>query len=718
MKVRDACAVFGVAVAAAAVVFMQSLVESNDAQAGFVAKRMLAALPVEAGSPCVRMALDWRPGGRVMQGPPMAVFAAVSRLVPTGGVAVAKSLFRQRRLAAPQVGADLVLVGDKGAYRLKAAAILDWDRPSRGWPNVLVHPDVAKTIGEEWKPFDPPSAEVLEKSFASDAGRHFDMSSALLVWAALLAAACILANTMMLSAESRRRDVAIARLLGMTRGGVVLRMAAEALALSVCGAAAGIAAGLAAARLYVACDPALFPEGFAASRGAVAAAAAAAPLIAAVATLAALRSALSARPGDAVKNAVPRKRIAGMAVSFGAGFAAFAAVETWGSSLMAPFVPSHEWPDAIVSILPCGVSAFDVGKLKNIEGVSRIAELQPLQANILPLEELPSGGRMQQASPRRGNRAAYRNLLVLASDWLPDFKFVDGSRDNALAAVESGDSCIVAEMTARAHGWKRGDFITLGCGGRGPSAGEIRLKIAGIVDLNWHMVTSRGLLRGMNGMPVHTDGPVFTSFDTLAAIDTRPQHYVPMTHLWLSFDKDFLDSKGVFEAGREVEKAIAAALGADGEANTVRLHSRDEVSDGTLAHGADLIGSMARMPFVFIAIASLGFVAMLASCAEARRREFAVARAVGATRAGMAAMLAGDAFKTAFVGIAAGLPAGALSGWLFTFATRKTMAEWGLPAVFSIPWGTVAIGAAAAFAVVFAIAVPSSLWIVRSRARR
>ena len=452
-----------------------------------------------------------------------------------------------------------------------------------------------------------------------------------------------------------------------------------------------------------------------------------------------------------------------MIVSFAFGFGAFVAVEVWGSSLMCAFVPSPEWPDAIVSILPKGASSFDIDKLRGIEGVRHIAELQPLQVNFDPLEELQmpggrrAGGKDRKASDakspdvrteregarpaerraggrpagggrpamgmgrrgRGGPRKAYRNALLLASDYLPGFRFVEGSREDAQKAIVSSDACIITEMMARARSLHLGDFVQLDCGG----GLKIRLKIVGVVDLNWHMVTSRGLLRGMGGMPVHTDGPVFVGFDTLAAADPRPQQHVPMTHLWLDYDPGFLARHGVFEAGRKVESAIAAALGGGcraGDAgevvgNTVRLHSRDEVSDGTLAHGNSIIGAMAKVPFIFVAVMAIGLVAMLVASADARRREFAVLRAVGATRSYLAIRLAGEAVRTSIAGIALGLVGGAPAGWLFTFATRKAMANWGLPASFAVPWTEIAIGAASALAFALAVAVPASLAIIARR---
>ena len=76
MKARHVCAALGVAIAVGSVVFMQSLVATNDAQAVRVAERLLEVMPVESGARVAHMQLDFRPDGRVLQGPPMMAFAA------------------------------------------------------------------------------------------------------------------------------------------------------------------------------------------------------------------------------------------------------------------------------------------------------------------------------------------------------------------------------------------------------------------------------------------------------------------------------------------------------------------------------------------------------------------------------------------------------------------------------------------------------------------
>lgn len=715
MKIRHLCAVLGVAIAVGAVVFVQSLVTTNDHQAVAVAERLLTAVPVPESAKVARLVLDFRPSGRVMQGPPMMVCAATGfppgTAASAGECVVTRALFAQRRLEPPPVGSELVLVGRNGAYRLKIAAVMDWDRPVRGYPNMFLSPETARSIREEWGKWEARTATDIAPAFMSDAERNFDRAKMLLLWAAALTALCLLVNSLFLSIEAGRRDLAILRMLGLTGAGAFGRVVCECMALALVGLVVGIVLGVGTLYVYVRCDVSTFPQGMSVSSGCIAACAALAPVVALVASLVAIRPVLSVRPLEAASARFPRKRHRGMLISFACGFGAFVAVEVWGASLMCAFVPSPEWPDAIVSILPGGVSSFDISKLQGkIEGVRRIHELAPLQVNIEPLEELKERG------GGGGMRKAFRNALLLGSDWLPDFRFVAGSRDEALNAINSGDNCIITEMMARARGFNLGDSLKLDCG-RGL---KIALNIVGIVDLNWHMVTSRGLVRGLNRMPINTDGPVFVSFDTVEACDGRPAMMVKMTHLWLDYEPEFLSAHGAFEAGRMVEKGVRSALGLINDEvtnNTVRLHSRDEIADGTLAHGVELIGAMARVPFIFIAVISLGFIAMLVASADSRRREFAVLRAVGATPWQMAARLVAEALRVSVLGIAFGIVGGALMGWLFTSGTRAAMANWGIPPSFAVPMVAIAEGVAGALVFVLLVAVPTAFFAVRNGRR-
>ena len=81
MKIRHICAVLGVAIAVGTVIFMQGLVATNDHQATAIAERLLREVPVATNAAVAQFAIDYRPNGRVMQGPPLiAAVAAMSEL--------------------------------------------------------------------------------------------------------------------------------------------------------------------------------------------------------------------------------------------------------------------------------------------------------------------------------------------------------------------------------------------------------------------------------------------------------------------------------------------------------------------------------------------------------------------------------------------------------------------------------------------------------------
>ena len=774
-KARFLCAVVGIAAATGAIVFMTSLVATNAAQAPFAAQS--AAIPWAAwrtvddgggaprgaprGAPdrkapaakmapakcdlalnAVPLSVDYRPGGRVLQGPPMRVFlAAAPAQNPYGAVrlaegrwpdaaaagcevvAVRSALRRFSREPEPALGSEVKFVGRATTMTAKVVGYLDGGRLPREFPNVFANPSAFAALAVEHQvrvelfrdapaPADAltPRSEQVVAAFRGDEQRRMDYAKPLLVIAAFLTALALLVNSLLLAVEANRPALARLRAVGMTRSGVVACVGAEAALTVLDGWVLGVLASVAALHVYVHFAAAAFPSGVALDCGRIFLTLAAMPFVAALALAAALAPALRVRGMDAAFR-VPRRRRRGMAIAYGCGFAAFVAVEVWGASLMRGFVPSPEWPDAIVSLLPGGVSSFEVEKLRGIEGVKRISELVPRQLEI-------AGAKPR---PVMGGRLAAPNVLFLAAEFLPDFRFVEGDREGAAKAVAEGRAVVIAEMLSRAHGLHVGDELkVVAAGRRGAPGRELSFPVAGVVDLNWHMVTSRGLVRGLNGASPMTDGPAFCSFDTMGEIDprtymTEPAMSAPMTHLWVEYEPGFLARHGVFPAGRLVEAEIARRLGNPVQA-TVRLHARDEIADGTLAHGSDLIGQAARVPFVFLAILAIGFVAMLVAEADARKDEFAALRAAGATLGQVAWALARTAVRTAFAGIAVGLPLGAAAGWYASFGTAG---HWpGMPHHFAIPWAVVIEGAAGAVVFALVIAVPTAAWIVGGARRR
>ncbi len=764
-KARLLCAVFGVASAVGGIVFVTSLSETNSAQAPALAERAVAPwaawefdqdiafgrargsrqqerTPAKAKGrpmpikPDMRMqvvpaTIDWRPGGRVLQGPPMRAFISLaSHQVPYSSASISQgrwvefgssepefvctrnTLQRFNKGEVAELGSTIKFVGRSGTMNARVVGYLDERRLPPGFPSVFVNDAAFKQFSAEskvvlslWKKnpggsVTTPRSESVVSFFKGDEQRRMDYARPLMLAAAVLTALSLMVNSLLLSVESARKSLSMLRAVGMTRGCAVWFVIDEAMISSALGVLLGIGLSLAALHIYVMCHPLVFPAGAAVDCKSMLIAVLGVVPVAVAAVLFALKSILSVKPLEAV-SLRPRSRSIGMAVAFAFGFGAFVAVEVWGSSLMRGFIPSPEWPDAIVSLLPGGTSSFDIEKLRNIEGVERISELLPLQIDLK--NEEPERG-------RQGERSYRPNALLLASERMPRFKFVEGDYSTSVKALSAGDSCVISLMMSRARNLHCGDVLVVLAGGPRGNKTEVALPIAGVVDVNWHMVTSRGLVRGLNGSSGMTDGPVFVSFDTLESLDYRPAAHVKMTHLWVEYDKDFLAEHGVFPAGRKVEASIAKALGND-PSYTVRLHARDEIADGTLAHGSDIIGQAARVPFVFLAILSIGFVAMLVARAEAHKREFAVLRAVGATKAQLAVLLTRSALATALKGIALALPFGAAAGWAFS---HKTASVWpGMPHYFAVPWHIICEGALGAVVFALMAAIPTSIAIIK-----
>lgn len=764
-KARFLSATAGIAAASGMLFFIYSLTETNSAQAPELARRAVEPwaswhvegsfgpgrpsrfapakpAPGQARSrlpegdlamPLVSATIDYRPDGKVLQGPPMrAVIACAPDENPYASAALSEGRWVDRRSERlevvctrntlrrfgrgklPPLGESVKFLGAGGTMTAVVVGYLEEIKLPIGFPSVFANDAAFARFSAEkkgrivlWR--DPvegngvltPSSASVVGFYKGDEQRRMDYARPLMLAAAVMTALALLVNSLLLSLAANRKTLAMLRTVGLTRAGVVRFVALEALMMSTAGLLAGFVFSSIALSVYVSADKVAFPAGMYLDSRAAVVIAVSILAVAALALLLSLKSALGVRPLDA-SCARRRSRVCGMAVAFGLGFASFVAVEVWGASLMRGFVPSPEWPDAIVSLLPGGASSFDVDSLRTVKGVSRISELLPLQVEMPP------------ASPGAAGRSR-PNALFLAAEFLPEFRFVEGARRDAVKAIREDGACVITLMMSRARNLHKGDRLPLVLRGRGGDVTEVSLPIAGVVDVNWHMVTSRGLVRGLNGAPGMTDGPVFASFDTVESLDPRPAAHVRMTHLWVEYDRGFLAERGVFRAGREIEESIAKALG-NADMFTVRLHARDEIADGTLAHGSDLIGQAARVPFVFLAILSIGFVAMLVAQADALKHEYAILRAVGATRAQLVLRLVSNALATALCGMAFALPAGALAGWGFAVKTASVWA--GMPNYFVVPWRIIAEGAVGGVVFALAVAIPTAVAIINRATKR
>lgn len=430
-------------------------------------------------------------------------------------------------------------------------------------------------------------------------------------------------------------------------------------------------------------------------------------------------------------------RALGVILSIALGLGSYVAIHTWGASLIVSYIPSPEWPDAIVSFLPTGLTPEQTQLLG---GVLTEGENAPLsQVAVIEATQLPPDPDFAELIRARGGRIAPRAVLLLfgidpAATFAPagdrharppllPAKWFEGTPEEAVRAMEAGDGAVIPVMLSRLTGLHVGDVL--------PLADGTEVRIAGVIDLNWHMVTSRALVRtrfapfadpsagggaggGAPGSPTY--GMVFVSEKLARNVS---QETDTVRFLWCRMSPE-MRSIYPLDATVRLDAAIRAALTeqADGAAvlaaNSIQVHHRDEIADGTISHGNNILGSMGRIPFWSLVVTCFGIAALAAATRRALRQESAVLRAVGMTRGQLSRLFLGEMILVILCTLFLSLIVGLLLGWSFTGITRENLNA-GLAVRFIIPWAEVLRGFALAGGLSFALAALSTLGIRPAR---
>ncbi|MDY5954237.1 MAG: FtsX-like permease family protein, partial [Kiritimatiellia bacterium] len=385
-------------------------------------------------------------------------------------------------------------------------------------------------------------------------------------------------------------------------------------------------------------------------------------------------------------------RTRSLILTVGVGLGSYCAVQIWGASMMEPFLPSVSFPDVVASFEPNGIQKVDTNRFRSLDGVSDALWLNARQFVLTP-ETLSHIERAAGATPPQNN------ILLIGLERLP-------KRFEAVVSRLGQGECIIPAMLARQGGFVHGDTISL----RRvlPDGREISRswKVAGVLNLNWHLVTARAGMRGLDGAPFGTLGPVFVRADEWNAFTTRRPGCGEVGYLWFDLkpsarfeDVERLFTRTVAQLPRREGQALPGQPRTTTLTPTVTLHRRDEISEGTLAHGAELIGELAAIPFWSLVLLLFGVAAVTQANIDSRRREFALLRAIGQTQNQLRRQLLQEVLLLLTLGALASLFFGLCIGWLFTAWTRAWLPFGGLPIVLRIPWRLLGEGIALTYLV-------------------
>lgn len=774
----------------------------------------------------LNVTMDARPGGRVLQGPP---FSGNAALLPANGIPfdvgdvegrlpdqsseepeaiVSESLFGAR-VPKPEVGSVMPFVLAQGTvpvrftgffkssglvqafpsiYVNKAAwdAIMRLTPGFRGLPTLVlvetangIDPaDVGRIIDSVPEADSCPlyTVDAVSARFRTDTVSNLLSQTPMSLTIAFIAATCLLATILSIGLELRRRRIAELRCAGMTRGGVVRLVAAEASLLIVTGCAAGIAFAALALKAFLVFEGpgGDMPENVWLGWQAPVVCATFAVAVGCLATLVPAIKATRVRPLDVVDRdvsalrrvsvaksvaaillllpmpivamdfAMPEKtktilmvligmpclvlslilgmhpfmrlvercamrplalalridprllerrlsrdpaRATGTILALSLGLGGYVAVHIWGGTLMSSFVPSPEWPDVIVSALPGG---FDEAQTKALGECEGVADGRALSIECTQYPMTLADGRTPDGL-----------LLVFGADPsevfgehpLAPLRLAEGDLAEAAKLLADDRHCIITKMLSNLTGLHMGDSFTV--------AGR-SLEVAGVADLNWHMVTSRSEVRTRFGNCVRGGRTMGMAFTSEAFARSLTGNADRTFFVWLDMSPE-LRAMNALKASVLLDSRIRAAVCDDGS-SAIRVHHRDEVSDGTLSHGNDILGAMARIPFWSLVVTSTGIAVLLVASVRGSRHEFRMMRAVGMTRSQLARVILGEALLVTAAALLLSLLAGTLIGWSFTGLSRWMMMA-GLDVKLIIPWMAIVKGVifALALCVIFAV---------------
>ncbi len=412
-------------------------------------------------------------------------------------------------------------------------------------------------------------------------------------------------------------------------------------------------------------------------------------------------------------------RTVGTTAALTIGLGLFVAMQTWGYSMLEPYVPGDWVPDLVVGLMPVGIPDAEIDSVRHVKGVVA-DQFVPLAVEQTKFAEDVTGARVRASSSRQDNCVMVGvdpEKALGGEKPMFNFQFVEGSRQEALEKLKRGRYCLVPDHFQRESG--------LGVGGKfaviPPDSPQKRVEyeIAGVVSMTgWHWMSKVGLRNRGGGRSAALMFAPFSEVRRDFAIDR-------ITFFWMNLDgtatEDEIKASLQTIAQRNFDINLAKSrqrgrgpmgeMGAGGGRRreytaSVNLQSAEGVRKTVNARADGIIWTLSLLPLVTLAVASLGVVNTVLSSIRARRWDMGVLRAVGVTRFGLFRMILAEAILVGIVACLLSLGFGVMAGYCGTGITRYINIRGGQITPLIIPWARLSVG----FSMTLALCLLAALW--------
>lgn len=396
-------------------------------------------------------------------------------------------------------------------------------------------------------------------------------------------------------------------------------------------------------------------------------------------------------------------RTVGTSIALTLGLGLFVAMQTWGYSMLQPYVPGRWAPELIAKVAPVGVAETSLAEVRAIPGLVS-NQVVPLAVRHVKFSGDPTGAQVRASSSRQDSCVMVgfdAEVALGGTTPMFGFEFVEGTREEAIRKIRGGRFCLVPDHFTRESGLHVGDRFAVFSPKRPDEA--IEYEIAGVVAMpGWQWMTKMGFRRGraaglmfsdfatvqrdfetgrpsmfwMNGDGKASEAEIAKAFEAIAKRDFRPE----------------LVAEVPLDSPLRIRPDGTVAGPHDALAPSVMVRSAESVRQMIRARADGVIWILSQLPLVTLAVTSLGVVNTVLSSIRARRWELGVLRALGVTRFGLVRLIAAEAILVGLVACVLSLGFGVLAGYCGTGITRYVNTRGGQITPLVIPWGHIAIG--------------------------
>lgn len=390
-------------------------------------------------------------------------------------------------------------------------------------------------------------------------------------------------------------------------------------------------------------------------------------------------------------------RTIGTTASLSIGLGLFVSIQVWGFTMLVPFLPNPQVPNALVAFLPEGIPESEISQVENTPGIKK-NEFLPVAVEQTPIAVA------QLATPGFESTRRENQNVVLAGfdivkgmygkDAIFHLNFIDGNAEEAREKLtrSAGRYCLIPDTIQTQTGLGIGDKLQLVPPKHRDQA--IEYEIAGVVYIPgsiWLTKTS-----GMRRQGGRTLGLVLTNYENVKAdfeLDA-------VGFFWMNLEENI--QPRVFESQMlkiSQQYAVRPNQMVDGTEMAAtrpfaKLWYAPEIIESVGNRSSGIIWGMSWLPLIILIITSLGVVNTIIASIRMRTWEMGVLRAIGFTRSTLVKQVLAEAILIGLVAILLSFAFGVTAGWCSVITARYmyVYAVTGLTPDLTIPWDSLGIG--------------------------